>query len=133
MWGYSKPFLRPWKCFKNTVLRPVKEHSVHGGTVNSSSNYAVVISRPCQKISDILPSSILRKPALGTLGYYKPCLCPWMCNFVSLYEIELKNTVLGPVKEHLVHRSTTVFWFLLPNICELLSKVFWFTVNLIST
>ena len=106
---------------------------MHGGTVNSSSIYEVVISRLWQKISDILPSSILRKPALKTWGYCKPFLCPWICNFMSLYEVELKNTVLEPVKEHLVHRSTTDFLLLLPNICELVSKVFWFTVNLIAT
>ena len=115
------------------MLRPVKEHSVHGGTVFSSLNYAVVISRLWVKISDILPSSILRKPALRTLGYCKSFLCPRICNFVSLYEVELKNTVLGPVNEHLVHRSTTDFLLLLPNICELVSKVFWFTVNIIAT
>ena len=100
---------RPWLdisetvlsyCFRNTVLRPVKEHPVHGGTVHSSSDYAAAISRLWQTISLILPTSTLKKPALPTWGYCKPFLCSWSCDFVSQCEVEFKNTVLGPVKEH---------------------------------
>ena len=87
-------------CFRNTVLRPVKEHPVHGCTVHSSSDYTVAILRLWQTISWILPTSTLRKPALATWGYCKPFQCPWSRDFVSLYEVELKNMVLEPVKEH---------------------------------
>ena len=55
-------------CYRNTVLRPVKEHSVHGCTVHGSSHYTAAISRIWQTISSILPTSILRKPALATWG-----------------------------------------------------------------
>ena len=106
-WGYCKPFLYPWSCnfvslyeaeFKNTVLEPVKEHNV--GTVHNVSDYAVVISRFWQTIRELLPTSTLRKPALATWGYCKPFLCPWSCDFVSLCEVEFKNTVLKSVKKH---------------------------------
>ena len=106
-WGYCKHFLCPWsydflglceaEC-KNTVLGPVKEH--HGDTVNSSSDYVVVISRLWQTMSEILPTSTLKKPALGTWGYCKPFLCLWSCDFLRLCEVVCKNTVLGPVKEY---------------------------------
>ena len=98
---YCKPFLCPWSGdfvslyevgFKYTVLRQLKEH--HGGTVHNYSNYAVVISRFWQTISEILPTSTLRKPALATWGYCKPFLCSWSCNFVSLCEVDFKNTVM---------------------------------------
>ena len=81
-------------CYRNTVLRPVKEHSVHGCTAHGSSDYTAAISRIWQTISLILPTSILRKPALATWGYCKPFLCPWSCDFVSLSEVDFKNTVL---------------------------------------
>ena len=113
---YRKPFLCPWSCdfvslyevgFKYTVLRQLKEH--HGSTVHNYSNYAVVISRFWQTISEILPTSTLRKPALATWGYCRPFLCPWSSDFVSLCEVELKNTVLKSVKKHqggMIHSSS---------------------------
>ena len=81
-------------------MRPAKEHPVHGGTVHSSSDYAAAISRLWQTISLILPTSTLRKPALATWGYCEPFLCPSNCDFASLCEVELMDTVSGPVKEH---------------------------------
>ena len=88
--------------FKNTVLELVKEH--HEGTVHSVLDYTVVISRLWQTISEILLTNTLRKPALVTWGYCKPFQCPWTFDFVSLFEVEFKNTVLGPVKE--LHQDT---------------------------
>ena len=84
--------------FKNTVLGAVKEH--HAGTVYSSSNYAVFISWLWQTISEILQTSTFRKSAMGTWGYCKPFLFPWSGDFLCLYEVELKNTVLRQVKRH---------------------------------
>ena len=83
---------------KNTVLGLVKEH--HRGTVHSFPDSVVVISRLWQTISEILPTSTLRKPALATWGYCKPFLYPWSYDIASLCKVEFKNTVLGAVKEH---------------------------------
>ena len=96
-WGYSKPFLCPWRRFTNTVLRLIKEHLVHWCMVYSSSYHAVVISKPWQTVSEIGPSSILRKSALATWGYCKPFLCPWR---------RFTNIVFRPVKEDSVHGCT---------------------------
>ena len=87
-------------CFRNTVLLPVKEHSVNGCTVYSSSDYAVAISGLWQTISLILPTSTLRKPALATWGYCEPFLCLSSCDFASLCEGEFMNTVSGRIKKH---------------------------------
>ena len=74
-WGYCKPFLFSWSChlvslceveFKNKMLGPIKGY--HWGTVHSSSDYDVVISRLWQTISEILTTSTLREPALATWG-----------------------------------------------------------------
>ena len=139
--GYCKPFLCPRSGdfvnlyeveLKYTVLRQLKEH--HGGTVHNYSNYAVVISRFGQTISEILPTSTIRKPALATWGYCKPFLCPWSCDFVSLCEVEFKNTVMIVTmwKIQCFASMKSSYWSLFPMIHLLESNWLLCTVALSS-
>ena len=107
--------------FEYTVLRQVKEY--HRGTVFNYSNYAVVISRLWQTIDEILPINTLRKPVLATREYCKPFLCPWSGDFVSLYEVGFKYTVLRQLKEH--HGGTVHNY---SNYAVVISR-FWQTIS----
>ena len=86
--------------------------------IHSSSDYAVVISRLWQTISEILPTSTHRKAALVTWGYCKPFLCPWSCDFVSLCEVDFKNTVLKVTmwKIRYFDSLESSYWSLFPMI-----------------
>ena len=124
------------------------EHSQHGGAtcatddIFSIANIFAIVSVLAISFSESICNGfmlILEAPwfhliILQWIQFRLFTTLPSSQNEVSRFRLhELKNAVLVPVMEYSVYLDTSVFSLLSPNIFELGSKAFWYTVRVIPT
>ena len=146
--GYALDVESDSYWLKNETLGLFMEHSQHGGATCATddicpiANIFAIVNALASSFRESICNAfmlILKAPwfhfiIMQRLQFRLFTTLPSSPIEVSRFRLsELNNTVLVPVMEYSVYWGTSVFSLLSPNIFELGSKAFWFTVKVIPT
>ena len=146
--GYALDVESDSYWLKNGTLGLCMEHSQHGGATCATDDicpianiFAIVNALAssfresiCNAFMLILEAPWFHFIILLWIQFGLSTTLPSSPNEVSRFRfLELKNIVLVPVMEYSVYWGTSLFSFLSPNIFELGSKAFSFTIKVIPT